>query len=109
MYPLGVVCQNASTRLLDDAAAKAASAFQDMSHDGTPQAITQDFSGGDEDTANAADAAPTSAPVPVPAPAPAPAAYGDSTPAPTLANAVEGDSDPKNDPFQDMRAVILRF
>ena len=42
----------------DEVAAKAAPASQDMSHYGASQAMSQDVSGGDEDTANAADAAP---------------------------------------------------
>jgi hypothetical protein len=53
---------------------KAASAYQDMSHDGTFQAMSQDVSCGDEDTGNSADAAPVLATARATEPAPAVAA-----------------------------------
>ncbi len=65
----------------DDVAAKAASASQDMSHDSASQAMSEDVSGGDEDKANAADAAPALAL----ATAPAPAVAADDTLAPSQA------------------------
>ncbi len=66
----------------DDVAAKATSASQDMSHDSASQAMSQDVSDGDEDTANKADA--------VPAITPAPAVAADTTLAPSQARRWKG-------------------
>ncbi len=72
----------------DDAAAKAASASQDISHDDDSQATSQDVSGGDEDMANAADA--DAAPAADAAPVTDTAPTDNATPVPSLAKGANG-------------------